>query len=246
MKSNNSFSKFLFSILSFFTIFSLLGSNNFSNEYKLSKNIASEISIKTNDEKILVWIDFTDKGNNADYLMSHPELYLTQKAIERRKKIRPFNSLVDYSDIPLNNNYLSGLKNAGIEIKNKSKWFNRVSCYATKDQLSQIVNYDYVKKVELVARFKKSANHEEMKKMFDLNSPDNTGNANNTDYALNYGSSLEQMEIINVPVAHDSGYMGQGVLIASFDAGFDNLSHPAFDSNGVKFPGFQCLEKHRH
>ncbi len=38
------------------------------------------------------------------------------------------------------------------------------------------------------------------------------------------------MEIINAPIAHDSGYKGQGVMIASFDAGFDNLSHPVFDS----------------
>ncbi len=38
------------------------------------------------------------------------------------------------------------------------------------------------------------------------------------------------MELINVPIAHDSGYKGQGIMVASFDAGFDNLQHPVFDS----------------
>jgi subtilisin family serine protease len=59
---------------------------------------------------------------------------------------------------------------------------------------------------------------------------DNNGGQNNVEYSLNYGSSLPQMDLINAPTAHDSGYKGQGVLIASFDAGFDNLSHPVFDS----------------
>jgi subtilisin family serine protease len=38
------------------------------------------------------------------------------------------------------------------------------------------------------------------------------------------------MQLINAVTAHDSGYYGQGVLIASFDTGVDNLQHPSFDS----------------
>lgn len=230
MNIKKSFTLTLFSVVSFFTLFTLLGSNNFSNQYKLGKNLLSEMNVRSSDEKILVWIDLSDKGSNVNYMLSHPELYLTQKAIDRRKKVKPANALVDITDLPLNSVYISGLKNSGIEIKNKSKWFNRVSCYATKIQIEQILNNDYVKSVDVVMKFKKSADDIEMKKSNIIVEEDNNAGNDNTDYILNYGSSLSQMELINAPVAHDSGYKGQGVLIASFDAGFDNLQHPSFDS----------------
>ncbi len=229
MKSKKSFPSFIFVIASFFTMFSLLGSNNFSSQYKLGKNLMSEMNVRTDDEKILVWINFADKGTNVNYLLAHPELYLTQKAIDRRKKVKPVNALVDITDLPVSNNYISGLKNSGIEIKHKSKWFNSVSCYATKVQLEQIIHHDYVKKVDLVIKFKKNAEDIELKKLQEI-IPENYAISDDNDYQLNYGSSLAQMELINAPMAHDSGYKGQGVLIASFDAGFDNLQHPSFDS----------------
>jgi len=230
MKSKKSFSTFILTIFSFFTIFSLLGSNNFSGQYKISKNLLSEMNIRSNNEKILVWVHLSDKGNNINYMLAHPELYLTKESIERRKKVKPKNALVDYSDIPLNNNYITELKNSGIEIRNRSKWFNSVSCLATKVQLEQLITFDFVKRVDLVMKFRKNVYDNELKISRGVFLQDNSGSQNNVEYSLNYGSSLPQMEIINAPVAHDSGYKGQGVLIASFDAGFDNLSHPAFDS----------------
>jgi serine protease AprX len=230
MKIYKNFIKIIFSSVFIFTIISLLGSNNFSSQFKLSKNILSEFNIRSNDEKILVWIEFADKGNNVDAKLSHPETFLTQKAIERRMKVRPLNSLVDYTDVPLNNDYINELQNAGIQIKNKSKWFNRVSCYANKIQLEELVNHNFVSRVDLVRTFKKNKDDIELNMNRSLIEQDNTGNQNEVLHVFNYGNSLEQMELINASVAQDSGYCGQGVLIASFDAGFDNLSHPAFDS----------------
>lgn len=230
MKSNNKFTSLIFTFISFFTIFSLLGSNNFSNQHKLSKNLWSELNVISNSEKIPVWIDLSDKGNNVNYMLAHPELYLTRESIERRKKVKPLNALVDYTDIPLNNNYISELKNSGIEIRNKSKWFNRVSCNVTKMQLERLINFSFVNRVDLVMKLRKNVNDEELNIKKNLTVQDNNGGQNNVEYSLNYGSSLPQMDLINAPTAHDSGYKGQGVLIASFDAGFDNLSHPVFDS----------------
>lgn len=230
MKSNRKFSTFIITVISFFTIFTLLGSNNFSNQYKISKNLLSELNVISSSEKIPVWIDLSDKGNNVNYMLAHPELYLTKESIERRKKVKPLNALVDYTDIPLNNNYITELKNSGIEIRNKSKWFNRVSCNVTKVQLEQLINFNFVNRVDLVMKLGKNNNDDELKIKKNLTVQDNNGGQNNVEYSLNYGSSLPQMDLINAPTAHDSGYKGQGVLIASFDAGFDNLSHPVFDS----------------
>lgn len=226
MKRKNSYLlRFIYAAL----IFSLLGSNNFSNEFKFSKALTSEMNSRPGNDKMLVWIGFKDKGSDVETKLSHPETYLTQLSIDRRKKVKPLNSLVDFSDVPLNTDYINQLTSAGIEIKNKSKWFNRVSVFAAKSELEQISDFDFVKSIDLVKTIKKSDDDIELKKNHEPVTTD-YNNPNNIQYSLNYGASLEQMEIINCPIAHDSGYKGQGVLIASFDAGFDNLSHPVFDS----------------
>lgn len=243
MKRNNIFT-YLLKSLFVIAILSLLGSNNFSNEFKLSKSVLSEMNIKSDNEKMLIWIGFRDKGSDIDSKLSHPENYLTQLSIERRKKVKPLNALVDFSDVPLDNNYLNQLKNSGIEIKNKSKWFNRVSCFATKSELDRIADLDCVNNIDLVRTFKKSHDDIELKKSFELLPEKDNNNPNEVQYSLNYGNSLQQMELINCPIAHDSGYRGEGVLIASFDAGFDNLSHPSFDS--IRSRGFRTYDFVNH
>ncbi|MDZ4712533.1 MAG: S8 family serine peptidase [bacterium] len=211
-------------------IFTLLGSNNFRNEFKLSKSIQSELNTKTSGEKILAWIEFKDKGVLADNMIYRPEKFLTQESITRRKKVKPLNTLADYTDVPVYADYINELVRSGINIKNKSKWFNRVSCYLTKEQVNNIVDIDFVSRVDVVRTFKKNPEDIELQNSNEEFEQNSDGIPNNVSYQLNYGSSLTQMEMINAPIAHDSGYKGQGVLIASFDAGFDNLAHPVFDS----------------
>lgn len=228
MKIKKSHSAILIFAISFFTIFTLIGSNNFSYQYKITKQLQSEFNASQDNSKFLVWIEFKDKGSNVNYMLSHPELYLSQKSIDRRKKVKPLNALTDYTDIPLSNEYITRMKDEGIIVKNKSKWFNRISCYATQSQIENIISDNFVNKVDLVMKFRKNQEDVEVLRSVELN--DNNGNSNNVSYLLNYGNSLEQMELINAPIAHDSGFHGEGVLIASFDTGFDNLGHPAFDS----------------
>jgi hypothetical protein len=133
MKKPLNLNKLLFICTLSFLMISLTGSYTFNSNYKISKSVdQSELSSKPAGEKILVWIEFTDKGQNYSSLISRPETFLTKKAIDRRKKVKPVNALVDYTDIPLNQNYVEDLASSGIEIKNRSKWFNRVSCYASR------------------------------------------------------------------------------------------------------------------
>ncbi|CAF3846988.1 unnamed protein product, partial [Rotaria sp. Silwood1] len=57
---------------------------------------------------------------------------------------------------------------------------------------------------------------------------------------MSYGQSSTQMTLINAVTAQDSGYNGKGVVIAVFDAGFDNLNHPCFDS--IRSRGFRTKD----
>jgi serine protease AprX len=190
---------------------------------KMSDELSRKISYQNAEDKDLVWIYFTDKGENIDSRLSSPELFLTAKSIERRMKRVKSENIFDERDIPVNSNYINELTSSGLIIKNKSKWFNAVSCYANKIQLENIISKSFIKKIELVGRYKKSSAEES----------DNQDNGisfqNENTSLINYGPSLSQSNIIDVPPVHDRGFTGDGVLIASFDAGFDNLQHDCFN-----------------
>ena len=242
MKNQN----YLFIFILVVFMFSLQGYNNSVNFNKIGKSLKEELSLisDNNNDKNLVWITFMDKGENTESKLSHPESFLTQRAIDRRKKVKPENALVDFTDLPLNYEFVNDLIGQGIEIKNRSKWFNSISCYVSKNQIYGIIDNDYVKKVDLVKTFRKSAYDIELNSNNPVIEEDNIGSSNNSLYSLNYGTSLSQMQLINAPIAQDSGYAGQGVLIASFDAGFDNLQHPAFDS--IRARGYRSYDFVNH
>jgi len=202
----------------------LQGSNTNRLFDKIGPNLLTVVNNKSNNHQFLIWICFTDKGSLDINSIENPENLVTRKSIERRRKVKNENNLVDELDLPVNTNYISAITEYGIKIKNRSKWFNSISCYATKTQIYQVIENDFVKKVELVKIFKKSGDD-----FIDSKSVDNIFNDNNIEF-LNYGFSYQQVQQINVPMAHDSGYFGQDVLIAMFDDGVSNLQHPAFDS----------------
>ncbi|MBK9332557.1 MAG: hypothetical protein IPM96_09230 [Ignavibacteria bacterium] len=176
--------------VSVFFMLSLTGSNNFTNSFKVSKNLSFIMKDLKNNEKTLIWISFRDKGENVSSLLSSPEKLVTQRSLDRRKKVKPLNGLVDHTDIPVNINYINDLKSKGIEVKNKSRWFNRISCYADKDQINRIINEDYVNGVDLVMKFKKQYNDVEFQPRNITPETDGNNNPNGVQYALNYGTSL--------------------------------------------------------
>ncbi len=225
-----------YSLLFFITIFCLISFHGIdsSNNHKISWRLTEILKTNSFESKILVWIYFSDKGDNISIKLERPEEFLTRRAIDRRRKVRPISELVDFRDLPLEYSYIDEIRRLGIKIKNKSKWINAVSCYVNKLQISKIVEKEFVEKVELVAVFKKSKDNLEFNNNNISEVKTNQNNGNPKSHLFNYGDSYLQSDIINVPTAHDSGYTGQGILIASFDAGFDNLSHPCFDSMLVR------------
>ena len=197
---------------------------------KISYTLNRALNIIPESEKILVWVDFKDKGSDVS-LISHPDMLLTEKSIERRGKVRNSSKLADITDLPVNPEYIDVVTSHGLEIRNVSKWFNSVSCYATKSQIESLTDESCVKKIEIVARFKKSSTSKELIIEDNISTKKSVSNTQNDNSSiLNYGASFTQADLINVPMAHDSGYTGKNVLIAVFDSGFDNLGHPCYDS----------------
>jgi len=192
---------------------------------KLTDNLRYTVSATPDDEDILVWIFFTDKGNQ-NALLNKPESVVSGKSLTRRAKVFKNTSLITVEDLPVSNNYIDQLSSAGFVLKQKSKWLNGVSGYVKKDKIESIALFNFVKKIDIVEKLKR-----EYEQTFDK--PEVNQIYKETDYLLNYGSSLTQNQQINVPALHNLGFYGQGVTICVMDPGFNNLSHEAFSQMNI-------------
>jgi subtilisin family serine protease len=194
---------------------------------KTSPILKEKLSSSANDTKLLIWVFFTDKGNNLNKLNSAPENIVSLQSLKRRAKTLAKSSLVDFSDLQVNNDYICGLQSLGFELNQKSRWFNGVSGFITKSAYNKILSLPYVKYTDIVTRFKK--NPEIKEAPIDLNKTNPAPKPTGVN-ALNYGPSLTQNQQINIPALHNLGFSGQGVTVCMMDAGVSLLSHQAFSS----------------
>jgi len=197
---------------------------------KITPKLQLKMQSNSQTDKYLIWVYFNDKGSNLESYYSDPQSVVSQKSLERRAKVLSESSLIDFTDIQVNQNYISILVQNGFKLKQKSKWFNAVSGYASQIGINQIALNNFVKKIDVVGAFAKRVDDLEL-------NPTETGNDNlykpNGIHSLNYGSSFTQLNQISVPAVHDLGYNGSGITICVMDAGFSNLTHEVFSSMDI-------------
>lgn len=208
--------------LLFIILFSatLLAQNN---TQKYSANLKNQISGLSNDETVLVWVFFKDKGLSLSKYYQNAQTVVSEKSLQRRSKVLPKSDLIDFSDLPVNQNYINQLETLNIHVKQKSKWLNGISAFIPKSLLPAVASNDFVRKIDLVVTFKRGTRPDTQEQPAVENRLRKSGA-----YNLDYGSSLGQLEQINVPALHDMGYTGKGVTIAVMDDGVSNLQHEVF------------------
>ncbi len=213
--------------------FVLLGTLNvFAQNFneKISTKLQTQIRTEGEMENYLIWVDFNDKGNDLQKYFNNPETVVTQRSLKRRSKVLDKSNLIKYSDLPVNQNYIQQLVQDGFVVKQKSKWFNSVSGYATLDVINRISQYPFVKLLDVVGVYASKKDNIEFQKIENFKSnpiqPEGI-------HSLNYGASFAQLNQINVPAVHDSGYNGAGIMICVMDAGFSNLTHEVFSSMNI-------------
>jgi len=182
------------------------------------------------NEELLVWVFFKDKGADVSHYLAKPQSVVSERSLKRRAKVLPEDKLISEMDLPVNEVYVNELVNKGFEVKQRSKWFNGVSGYATNSEIGMISQFSFVKNLDVVRKFKKEYPVEENNS--DQLQQGSTFKQSGV-HSLDYGTSFTQVNQINVPAVHDLGYTGQGVLICSMDAGFDNLAHEVFSSMNI-------------
>ncbi len=172
------------------------------------------------------WIRFTDK-NDSPYSLSRPEEFLSQKSIDRRLR---FGIGFDELDIPVNQHYINEVLSMGPGIlHHKSKWFNAITII-TEDSLW----LDQVRLLPFVAEVK-SGRAEAATSFIDKFQIEDvalrsTVEGQACDSLLMYGMAWRQTDMLNVQWLHNMGYLGNGIDIAQFDAGWNRTDIlPAFE-----------------
>jgi hypothetical protein len=176
-------------------------------------------------------VKFTDK-NPSDFSVDRPEEFLSQRALERRKR---YHLPVTDEDLPISPAYLRSLESSGARILARSRWLNTVIIeLVSRNDYDRIIRMRFVENIEeagSLAVKKKNVKPFFIAEKTDLPyqqpSPKNLA----ASVSYDYGPSLNQIEMINGVYLHNEGYTGEGMVIAVLDAGFRAVDTMAvFDS----------------
>ena len=158
------------------------------------------------------WVYFTAKPSSQQYINKPLEM-LTQRALDRRINQ---NIAIDFKDIPVEQSYINQVKlAAGITVKAKSKWMNAIHVRGTQANINSLTILSFVSKIDFAD---KSLNRTaKIAKLSKIKKVDKTKKTK-IDYA--YGSSANQIQMLNGHQLHQKNYTGSGKIIAVLDGGF--------------------------
>lgn len=170
------------------------------------------------------WIFFKDKpallfkSQNINSLSK--SLEITQKAMERRRKLRTTSQVVNYKDLPVDYQYLQKIEKLNLNMIAESRWLNGVSVWLTPDLKTEIAQWDCVRKVQKVKQFAITP--------INYNERPVISGSQIIKSNIDYGSSQTQNEMIHVPELHALDLSGKGILIGLIDSGFQYKTHDCF------------------
>ncbi|MDP2960154.1 MAG: S8 family serine peptidase, partial [candidate division Zixibacteria bacterium] len=220
----------------------------------ISPELRTFLSNKPSDEKVKVWVYFTDKGifDQESYVKakSRTQNLFPVKSLQRRAKVLK-SELINFLDLPVHQLYVENIKSLGAKLRQPSRWLNAVSFEVSQNILEQIALLPFVKSIKPVLTYIRKPIKEEVQPQWKPLVP------------INYGPSYDQLQQINVPAVHALGYHGEGVLVCMMDTGF-RKDHKAFksafsegrvlaeydfinlDTNTQNEPGQDASNQHNH
>jgi len=206
-------------IVAFFVV-SFVFSNT---EEKISPSLKASIQKQGEQSQYTVWIFFNDKGPDLQQKIQDVQSSMNPRVLKRRLRHQEIYPLVDEYDVPVKEEYVQSIQAHTLRIRHSSRWLNAVSAEVYGFSLQRIAELKCVRKIDRVRSFRFRepviGRTQSLEKPFSITEI----------HTLNYGPSFNQVNQINVPILHDLGYSGKGVLICMLDTGFKNLTHQALD-----------------
>jgi hypothetical protein len=169
----------------------------------------------------LYQVDFNQKIDQAyPYSIFRPQEFLSPRALERRRKQQiPLDSL----DLPLSPTYLKKIQDLGLRIHARSKWFNAVVLL-----IPDSAAYAQVQALPFVAGIKALGPSRKVVSFPRVAPPKRQDYLKKPRY---HGEAWNQIMMLYGHHVHNFGFAGQGMHLAIFDGGFNNVYRmPAFDS----------------
>ena len=162
------------------------------------------------------WVYFKDKPNSAAFF-SNPLSELSQRALDRRTAQ---GIVLDLKDAPINQSYINDITNAtGIAVKAKSKWLNCLHVRGSVADIKALKSLPFVLGVDFAD---KSLNSSSTKIAAKVKSS-TSYKTKETAVTFNYGSSSNQIQMLNGHLLHQLNYTGSGKIIAVLDSGFPGV-----------------------
>ncbi len=189
---------------------------------KFTLRLLNAIEERGGEGIFTAWIYFQDKGPWMLEDLEKTKISLNQKSVIRRLR-HGFDILVDEHDLPVYEPYVEVVKQSVLKVRHISRWLNAVSVEAQSLGLDRVAKLHFVQKVDKVLSFAYREPVPEIRIQPEDIPPEAKA------HVLDYGLSFHQNSQLNVPLLHDMGYSGRGILICMLDSGFNNLAHQALD-----------------
>lgn len=177
------------------------------------------------------WVYFTDKPNAATFL-ANPLSMLTQRSLDRRTAQ---GIAITTNDVPIHQPYINQITAAtGITVKAKSKWLNCLHIRGSVADINALTSLTFVDYIEfaddLLNATGKSSNPKQIEKEEIFNKQ------MDVQVTFAYGTSSNQIQMLNGHLLHQGNFTGTGKIIAVLDSGFINVNSTApfqrlFDNN---------------
>jgi serine protease AprX len=186
------------------------------------------------------WVYFKDKPN-ATTDLENPLTLLSQRALDRRTAQ---GVDLDIKDVPIYQPYFDEVSNAtGITVKAKSKWLNCLHVRGTVANINALKLLPFVLKVDFADKALNSFPNKTTAKQ-KLKPVSKTME---TAIAFDYGTSANQIQMLNGHLLHQMNYTGSGKIIAVLDSGFPGVNTaPPFQrlmANGSILGGYDFVNK---
>jgi hypothetical protein len=166
------------------------------------------------------WIYFNGKPN-AQTFLDNPLTMLTQRSLDRRTTQ---GIALDIMDVPVHQPYINQVEaSAGITVLAKSKWMNCVHVRGNSLQnIQALSNLAFVSSIDYanVNLNRPGANSTQVEKR-------KVNKTMETLVNFNYGTSANQIQMLNGHLLHQQNYTGQGKIIAVMDGGFPGVDTAA-------------------
>ncbi|KQO22379.1 peptidase S8 [Flavobacterium sp. Leaf82] len=162
------------------------------------------------------WVYFKDKPN-AQMYFNNPSLMLSQRALERRANQ---DIALDLTDVPVEETYISQVKlSTGISVMAQSKWMNALHIRGNQANILSLKTLSFVDKVVFANKALNTTT-----KMVAIEKISQVKDKLQTTIDYAYGSSANQIQMLNGQVLHKQNYIGTGKVIAVLDAGFPGVN----------------------